>query len=337
MAKVKYYYDTETCRYEKVKASKVDITFNILGLLVVSAVLAVGFATFYTKMFPSKEVVQLKEEKQELLTKYQVLNKEISQATDMLSHLQQRDNKLYRSMFEVEPIPMEMRKGGTGGSEKYKHLLDDNLVNETLIINTHEKLDNLKKQMYIQTKSYDELMKLAQGKNDMMASIPAIQPLAKKHLTAFASGFGLRTHPIYKVRKMHTGCDLTAKTGTPVHATGDGVVIKSEWSSGYGKLVEVDHGYGYITRYAHLSAFDCKKGQKLKRGQLVGKVGSTGLSVAPHLHYEVRYNGVALNPINYFFNDLSPAEYQQLIEISSHDGQSLGGGSDDEEDHNQTH
>jgi hypothetical protein len=334
MAKVKYYYDTETCRYEKVKASKADITFNILGLLVVSAVLAVGFATFYTKMFPSKEVAQLKVEKQELLTKYQVLDKEISQATDMLSHLQQRDNKLYRSMFEVEPIPMEMRKGGTGGSEKYKHLLDDNLVNETLIVNTHEKLDNLKKQMYIQTKSYDELMKLAQSKNDMMASIPAIQPLSRKDQTSFASGFGMRTHPIYKVRKMHTGCDLSARTGTPVHATGDGVVIKADWSSGYGKLVEVDHGYGYITRYAHLSAFNCKQGQKIKRGQLVGKVGSTGLSVAPHLHYEVRYNGAALNPINYFFNDLSPAEYQQLVEISSHDGQSLGGGSEDEEDHN---
>lgn len=336
MAKVKYYYDTETCRYEKVKASKTDIAFNILGLLVVSAVLAVGFATFYTQVFPSKEVAQLKEEKQELLTKYQVLDKEISQATDMLSHLQQRDNKLYRSMFEVEPIPMEMRKGGTGGSEKYKHLLDDNLVNETLIVNTHEKLDNLKKQMYIQTKSYDELMKLAQNKNDMMASIPAIQPLSRKDQTSFASGFGMRTHPIYKVRKMHAGCDLSARTGTAVHATGDGVVIKADWSSGYGRLVEVDHGYGYITRYAHLSAFDCKKGQKVKRGQLIGKVGSTGLSVAPHLHYEVRHNGVPLNPINYFFNDLSPAEYQQLVELSSHDGQSLGGGSD-EEDHNHIH
>ena len=331
MAKVKYYYDTETCRYEKVKVSKTDIAFNILGLLVVSAVLAVGFATIYTQMFPSKEVVQLKEEKQELLTKYHVLNKEISQATDMLEHLQQRDNKLYRSMFEIEPMPMEMRKGGTGGSEKYKNLLDEDLANETLIVSTHEKLDNLNRQMYIQTMEYDKLMKLAQSKNDMLASIPAIQPLSGKDMNRFASGFGMRTHPIYKVRKMHAGCDLTARTGTPVYATGDGVVIKADWSSGYGRLIEVDHGYGYVTRYAHLSAFDCKKGQKIKRGQLIGKVGSTGLSVAPHLHYEVRHNGVAVNPINYFFNDLSPTEYQQLVEVSSQEGQSLGGGSDEEE------
>lgn len=326
MARIKYYYDTETCRYERVKTTKSDVIFNILGFLAVSALFAVGLTMLYVYLFPSEKERLLAQENRELLLKYQLLDQELKSASVMMQELQERDNKLYRAIFEADPIPMEMRKGGTGGAKRYQELLSEGLFNQNLIIGTAQKIDQLKRQMYIQTKSYDELVTLAQNKAQMLAAIPAIQPVQKKHLTSFASGFGMRTHPIYKVKKMHTGCDLAAPTGTPVYATGDGVVISAGWHSGYGQSIEIDHGYGYVTRYAHLSKIDVKRGAKIKRGHLIGKVGSTGLSVSPHLHYEVLHNGKFVNPVNYFFNDLTPQEFNELLEISSREGQSLGGG-----------
>ncbi|MCC5944053.1 MAG: peptidoglycan DD-metalloendopeptidase family protein [Bernardetiaceae bacterium] len=333
MAKIKYYYDTKTCRYERVKISRTDKILNLLGLFFIAGILAGAFAFAYLTYFPSKKELGLEQEKQELLLKYKVLNQEISEASSMLEALQERDNKLYRAIFEAEPIPMEMRKGGTGGATRYKDIVSEHLQQSELVINTLYKVDNLKKQMYIQTKSYDELIDLAKSKSKMMASIPAIQPIAKKDLTSFASGFGYRMHPIYKVRKMHTGCDLAAPRGTPIYASGDGKVIKADWSSGYGKTVEIDHGYGYMTRYAHMSNIKVRPGQKIKRGEMIGNVGSTGLSVSPHLHYEVHYNGKPVNPVNYFFNDLTPAEFDEMLEAASRDGQSLGGGSCEHHDH----
>lgn len=325
MAKIKYYYDTETCRYERVKTSVLDVIINLAGVFIVACVIGLGFAVLYNIFFPSDREADLMRQNRELLLKYSILDKQVLEAEKMLGSLQERDDKLYRVVFEANPIPQEVRQSGTGGSEKYKDIIDERLDNESLILNAQMKIDKLKRMMYIQTKSYDELGKLAKNKAQMLASIPAIQPLRKEQST-FSSGFGYRVHPIYKIRKMHTGCDLSAPKGVAVYATGDGVVIASGWDSGYGNAVEINHGYGYVTKYAHLSATKCRVGQKVKRGQVIGKVGSTGLSVSPHLHYEVLHNGKFVNPVNYFYQDLSPKEYQEMLNISNQDRQSLGGG-----------
>jgi murein DD-endopeptidase MepM/ murein hydrolase activator NlpD len=325
MARIKYYYDTETCKFEPVKTSTTDIVINLIGFFIFALFISIGLVALYINYFPSEREVELAKENQQLLLKYQVLNKEVLASSKMLKNLQERDDNVYRVVFEAEPIPMEVRNAGTGGTEKYRDLLDERLKHEDIILHTFQKLDKLKKQMYIQTKSYDEIFEKAKEKAQMLASIPAIQPISNEDLTQFASGFGMRMHPIYKVMKMHTGCDFSAPTGTPVYATGDGVVILSEAMSGYGNQVEVDHGFGYITKYAHLSAFSVRKGQKVKRGQKIGEVGTTGVSVSPHLHYEIMHNGNKIDPVNYFFNDLSPAQYDKLLEIAKQERQSMGG------------
>lgn len=326
MAKLKYYYDTETCQYEPVKVSRTDYFINITGFLILASLVGFGLSIVYRNYFPSVKEAELIKENQELLLKYEFLNKELLVTSNMLGVLQERDDNIYRTIFEAEPLAPEIRKGGTGGTEKYRELLDEKLKREDLILATLRKIDNIKKQMYVQTKSYDELMTLAKQKTQMLASMPAIMPLANKDLQNFASGFGYRIHPIHKVVKMHTGCDLTAPQGTPIYAAGDGVVIWSDWYGGYGNQVEIDHGFGYVTKYAHLSAFKCKKGQKIRRGQLIGLVGSTGTSVAPHLHYEVIKNGEKVDPVHYFFNDLNAEQYDKILELSLQNKQSLGGG-----------
>lgn len=329
MAKVKYYYDTETCQYIPAKLTAKEITLRLLGISGISVALAGLFLLLYQHYFPSDRELSLQQENQELLLKYDILTKQMGEVSQMLTSLQERDDKVYRVIFEAEPIAMEIRKGGTGGVEKYRDLLDEKLKREELIVSTFQRLDNLKRQMYIQTKSYDELIQKAKQKSKMLASIPAIQPVSNKGLSSFASGFGMRVHPIYKVRKMHTGCDFTAPKGTPIYATGDGTVRLANWDGGYGMSVEIDHGFGYVSKYAHLSAYAVRPGQKVKRGQKIGAVGSTGTSVSPHLHYEIIYNRQKVNPVNYFFNDLSPAQYQKMLEIASEDRQSLGGGNED--------
>ncbi len=335
MARIKYYYDTETCRYERVKTTKIDVALNLLGFLVVSLILGFGFLVFYFAYFPSPQEVELRAQNAELLTQYKLIEKEVDKASEMLASLQERDDKIYRAIFEAEPIPMEMRRGGRGGVESYDELRDSKFAN--LLIDAHQRVDRLKKQMYIQTKSYDEVVSLVKRKEEMMASIPAIQPLSNGDLTRFASGFGMRTHPILKVRRMHAGCDLTAPRGTPIYATGDGVVKRAGWSGGYGKVVDIDHGFSYESRYAHMSKMVVRKGQKVKRGQLIGHVGSTGLSQAPHLHYEVHHKGKPVNPINYFFNDLTAEEYDQMLKMAAQNRQPLGGANATNEHHEHKH
>jgi murein DD-endopeptidase MepM/ murein hydrolase activator NlpD len=324
MAKIRYYYDTETCRYEPVKTTKADVLWNLLGFLSVSMLLGTVFGWFFVQYFPSKQMLALKRENEQLSAKYSVLQEEIEKTQNFLGVLQKRDDKLYRAILEAKPVPAEVRNGGTGGSETFKALLEERLEREDLIVGTFKKLDKLKRQLYVQTKSYDELTDLVKNKSKMLASIPAIQPLQKNQMT-FASGFGMRMHPILKHQKMHTGCDFSAAKGTPIYATGDGTVVLAGNDQGYGLCVVIDHGFGYVTRYAHMSATKIKRGQKVKRGQEIGKVGSTGLSVSPHLHYEVLYQGKHVNPVNYFFNDLSPEEYKEFIKLASEDRQSLGG------------
>ncbi len=324
MARIKYYYDTETCRYERVKTPITDVVMNTLGFVFICIIFGFGFAYVRYKFFPSDRERELMKENKDLLYSYQLIEKEIGDMRQMLGYLQHRDDKIYRVIFETDPIPPEIRAAGAGGSRKFQQLIDKKLSKEELVLSTVKKIDLLKRQMYIQTKSYDELIELAKNKTELLKSIPAIQPVANKELMRLASGFGMRMHPIYKVRRMHHGVDFSAPRGTPIYTTADGRVTKVEYSKGYGRQVEIDHGFGYITKYAHMSKWDIYKGQRVKRGQKIGEVGSTGLSSAPHLHYEVIHNKKKVNPINYFFNDLAPEQYAKLLQLATVENQSLG-------------
>lgn len=325
MARIKYYYDTETCRYERIKKGKWDVFLNFLGFLSVSFILAIGIVLLYNMYFDSPKEAMLKKENEELRLYYEMLEKDISRLNEMLAVLQERDDNIYRIIFEADPIPSTIRQAGVGGTERYKDLLEKGLKREDLILSNLKKIDQLKKQMYIQTKSYDDIVRMASDKEKMWASIPAIQPISNKELNRMASGFGLRMHPIYKVRKMHTGCDFSAPRGTPIYATGDGVISRVHSAyGGYGKQVEIDHGYGYVTKYAHLDKFNVKKGETVKRGEIIGYVGNTGSSTAPHLHYEVIKDDKKVNPMNFFFQDLNAEEYEKLLELASRENQSLG-------------
>jgi murein DD-endopeptidase MepM/ murein hydrolase activator NlpD len=231
---------------------------------------------------------------------------------------------VYRVIFEAAPIPSTIRGAGIGGANRYKHITDKGLYKEELLVSTFEKIDKLKKQMYIQTKSYDDIIQMAKDKSKMLAAMPAIQPISNKELNRLASGFGMRMHPILKTRRMHTGCDFAAPRGTLVNATGDGKIITVKRSfGGYGNEIEIDHGYGFITKYAHLDDFKVKVGQKVKRGECIGFVGNTGRSTAPHLHYEIIKDGKKIDPVHYFYKDINEAEYEKLLELSSQENQSL--------------
>jgi murein DD-endopeptidase MepM/ murein hydrolase activator NlpD len=324
MARIKYYYDTETCRYERVVTSKSDFFINITGFLLVSAVFAGVIFSIYMKFFDSPKELILRKENEELKLNYDGINHQVGELTEVLNSLKDRDDNIYRVIFETQPIPASVRNAGSGGVDKYKEFLNLEFDRNKLISKTLENIDELKKQMYIQSKSYDELTTLAHKKEEMLSSIPAIQPVSNRTLKSLASGFGMRIHPIYKVRKFHTGIDFAAVRGTPVYATGDGVVHIPNNNDGYGNLIEVHHGFGFVTRYAHLDKYKARHGQKVRRGEIVGYVGSTGTATSPHLHYEVIRNSQYVNPIHYFFNDLSPREYEEMLKLASVENQSLG-------------
>jgi len=326
MSKIKYYYDTETCKYERIKVTKWDIFLNLMGFLTVSIIVAIAIFFIYHLNFDSPKEALLKKENEELEFYYDMMSKEMDKMDDMMQALQMRDDNVYRTIFEAEPIPASVRTAGVGGANRYRDVIDQNVERENLILENMERIESIKKRMYIQTKSYDEILDLALKKSEMLASIPAIQPISNKELTRLASGFGYRIHPIYKVRKMHTGIDFSAPTGTPIYATGNGKVIKRTASlRGYGHEIEIDHGYGFVTKYAHMVRFNVQLGQQVKRGECIGFVGSTGTSVAPHLHYEIIKDGQKINPINYMFEDITESEYETLIELASQENQSLGG------------
>ncbi len=325
MARIKYYYDTETCRYERVKVSKWDIFLNLLGFLSVSLILAVGIIIVVSAYFDSPKEAKLKKENKELQFYYDIMDKELDNVQNVLGALQDRDDEVYRNIMGTEPIPSSIRRAGAGGAERYKNIIESDLEREKLILNMMTDIDRVKKQMYIQTKSYDEILEMAENKKEMLASMPAIQPIPNKELKRLASGFGMRMHPILKVVRMHEGCDFSAPRGTPIYATGDGKVAKvSSTFGGFGKLVVIDHGYGLVTKYAHMSSFNVKEGDKVKRGDCIGFVGSTGTSTAPHLHYEIHHKNKPINPIHYFYQDVTDGEYEKLLELSEIKNQSLG-------------
>jgi len=325
MAKKKYKFNSNTLSYERVGISTKEKLGKILTYLSSSFALAIIVVVIFLNFYETPRSKTLKRENQRLLTQYELMSRDIERVEQVLAELQQRDDNIYRVIFEAEPIPSSVRKAGFGGSNKYSHL--ESLNNSELIIETAKKLDIVAKEAYIQSKSYDEVLELALNKEKMLASIPAIMPVSNEDLKRTASGWGYRMHPIYKVRKMHYGMDFTSPVGTPVYATGDGKVTEVKGSkrshSGFGLVVTIDHGYGYETLYAHLNGFNVRVGQKVKRGDVIGYVGNTGGSTAPHLHYEVHRNGSAVNPQYYYFKDLTPQEYERMIAISSNIGQTL--------------
>lgn len=321
MAKVKYYYDPETLSYQQIEMRKRDKFKNtVIGLLGFGLAAFLGFIILGQFLESPKEKAQ-KRELENLKLHYELLGKRMQETSEVLSDLQQRDNYIYRAYFEANPIPEEQRKAGYGGVNRYKNL--EGFDNSEMIKDVTKRLDVLSKQVVIQSKSLDEIVTLAKEKEEMLTSIPAIQPVKKQDLTRVASGYGMRMHPILKIRKMHNGMDFTAPKGAPIYASGNGKVVRADRSATFGKVVYIEHGYGYKTIYAHMSKIATKKGNKVKRGDLIGYVGNTGRSVSSHLHYEVHKNGRPVNPIYYYYGDLSPKEFLAMQKASEEASQSF--------------
>ncbi|HBH06641.1 MAG TPA: peptidase M23 [Flavobacteriales bacterium] len=322
MAKSKYRYNSQTLAYERAELSFKQRLFKFLSYISTGLVFATVFIVLFFLLVDSPKEKRLKRELAQKDLQFKLMSERIDQMNKVLTNIQDRDDNVYRVIFEAEPIPENIRKAGFGGVNRYEDI--ENIGNSEVILETSQKLDVLAKQMYIQSKSLDEVFEMAKNKEKMLASIPAIMPVAGKDLTRVASGYGMRFHPILKYRRMHTGMDFTAPTGSDIHSTGNGVVEKAERSKrGYGKHVIIDHGYGYKTLYAHMSKILVRPGQKIKRGDIIGHVGNTGLSAAPHLHYEVIKDRKKINPVNFYSNDLTPAEYEEMLIISSQSNQSF--------------
>ncbi|HAF27508.1 MAG TPA: peptidase M23 [Bacteroidales bacterium] len=322
MAKVKYKFDHNSLKYDKIVLTGKQKFYRFLTYFTATLLIAIIYNVFFIIFFDTPKEKGLIRENQQLETQYAVLNNQFDLVERTLEDLQKRDDNIYRVIFEAEPIPPSVRSAGFGGTNRYIDL--QGFKNSDLVTETTRRLDKITKKLYVQSKSYDNVIEMAKNKEKMVACVPAIMPISNNDLRRTASGWGWRIHPIYKIRKFHYGMDFTAPTGTDIYATGDGVVEIVENSlRGYGKRVVIDHGFGYKTLYAHLNGFNVKKGQHVKRGEIIGFVGSTGTSTAPHLHYEVFKNNKKVNPVHFYFNDLSPEEFDKMIFISSNSGQSF--------------
>ncbi|MBF03787.1 MAG: peptidase M23 [Flavobacterium sp.] len=324
MSKVKYYYDSENLAYKRIKPQRRK-KFAYAFLFLLAAALF-GFLCLIllinTPYFETPKDKLLTSELETMKLNYKLLNKKMDLMDEVLNAIEDRDNNIYRIYFNTSPIKDEERKAGFGGVNRYKDL--KGYDNSELVVNTTKRVDQLTKELVIQSKSLDEIIVLAKQKEKLLAAIPAIQPVKNEDLKRMASGFGYRSDPFTKVRKFHYGMDFTSPTGTAIYATGDGVVLKADNSlSGYGNHIEINHGYGYVTLYAHLSKYNCKPGQKVKRGDIIGYVGSTGRSEAPHLHYEVIKNGEKVNPINFYYGSISAEEYIAISNLATQENQSL--------------
>ena len=322
MVKAKYKFNPETLSYVKVEHNFKARLSRLLVLFSVSLVMSVIMVVVFLQFYETPKTKTLKRENQRLATQYDLMYKNLEDVEKVLTDLQERDDNLYRVIFEADPIPNSVRKAGFGGINKYAQL--ESLDNSELVIKTARKLDIISKQAYVQSKSYDELVKLAMNKEKMLASIPAVMPVSNKDLKRTASGWGFRIDPVYKIRRFHYGMDFSAPIGTEVYSTGDGVVKAVKTSrSGFGRWIVVDHGFGYETLYGHLNEFNVKVGDKVKRGSVIGYVGNAGKSTGPHLHYEVHKNGKPINPQFYYFKDLTPEEYDRMVALSANTGQSM--------------
>jgi murein DD-endopeptidase MepM/ murein hydrolase activator NlpD len=322
MSKVKYYYDSETLSYRKIERKRKTAVKFLFGFLLSSALFGFMFVFLASQYVESPKEKALKRELLNAQLQFELLNKKMDEATSVLASIENRDNNIYRLYFEANPIPEEQRKAGFGGINRYKDL--EGFDNSKLIIESNKRIDILQKQIVVQSKSLDEIAKLAEEKENFLAAIPAIQPVNNEDLTRMASGYGMRSDPFTKARKMHWGMDFTSPRGTPVYASGDGVVKRVDaGASGYGRHIRIDHGYGYTSLYAHLYKYNVRKNQKVKRGDVIGFVGSSGRSQAPHLHYEIFKDDRRINPINFYYGSLTSEEFDTLLERASMENQSL--------------
>ncbi len=322
MADPKYIFNHRTLSYEKYQPGWRQMLMRFLSYVLTTTAFAlvIVVVAFYFLGSPKERILQ--RELSFMNLQYQILKDRLESMESLLAEMQERDDNIYRVIFEAEPISNSVRKAGYGGVDRYDNL--SGYRNSDLIIDVSNRLDQVASQLYVQSKSYDEVYEMAKNKAEMLSAIPAIQPVSNLDLKRISSYFGVRTDPFYKVNKFHQGVDFSAPVGTDVYATGDGKVIsasKSKW--GYGNTLLIDHGFGYQTKYCHLHDFKVKKGEKVKRGQLIAKVGNTGKSTAPHLHYEVHKNKRKVNPIHFFFNDLTPEEYEMILELSVQPTQSM--------------
>jgi hypothetical protein len=322
MPNSRYRFNPESLSFDRIRLGFRALLMRALAFFVGSLLIAIVYYLIFAIFIDSPKEKALLREIDQLTLQYDIIQKDMSNLEKVIGQLEETDDNLYRTIFEAEPIPATLREGGVGGVNRYNELEGYN--NSNIVIETAKRLDKIKKRIVVQSKSFDDLIKLAKNKEDMLKCIPAILPISNKDLTRTASGFGWRIHPIYKISKFHYGMDFTAPSGTDVYATGNGVVAAVISSKrGLGNHIIMDHGFGYKSVYAHLDRANVKVGQKVSRGDVIGFVGSTGLSVAPHLHYEVKLNDVNVDPVNYYFNDLTSEEYERMIEIASKTGQSF--------------
>ncbi|MEI6174682.1 MAG: M23 family metallopeptidase [Bacteroidota bacterium] len=323
MNKVKYKFNKKSLTFDRVHTTmrkRLLYFFSHLSTGVVFA--AVMLVLAYNFLDSPKQKAQ-KRELDQMKLQYQILDDQLDKVTKILADLQDRDDNIYRVIFEAEPIPNSIRSAGIGGIDRYEAM--KGYSNSELIIATEKNMDKIMGQLYVQSKSFDEVFNMAKNKEKMLVSIPAIQPVNIKDLRRIGSYFGTRMDPFYKVRKFHEGMDFSAPIGTVIYATGNGTITDAgrDIQGGYGNEIRIDHGYNYQTVYAHLSRIFVKPGQKILRGQIIGYVGNTGKSTSPHLHYEVRKNGIPLNPIYFFFNDLTPDQFQMMLELSAQPSQTM--------------
>lgn len=323
MGKNLYYFDEKSLQYEKVKPTIKNRLLRVMSV-VFSGIIFSGFVLFIAYNFfnSPKELMQQREIDQYEL-QHIIMDERLERLEKVAVNLQDRDDNIYRVIFESEPVADEIRQAGIGGSDRYANL--KGYKNSNILIQTTRKIDHLSNKLYVQSTSFDEVFEMAKNMEEMAACIPAIQPISDKYKRRISSFYGYRIHPIYKRRAFHDGLDFSAPSGTEIYAAADGVIEKASKSSyGYGNKITVNHGYGYKTVYAHMKSFSVRRGQKVKRGQVIGTVGNSGLSTSPHLHYEVHRNGRKVNPIYYFFNDLSPQDYEEIINVANN---STGGSS----------
>ena len=316
MSKIKYSYNTDTCKYDPVVYTLKSVLINLSAYLGVALVFATGLLYVYQQNFTPIKETKLAIQNEQIKAKWNALQQKILLGNDAIMQLQIKDDSIYRTILDIPPLAPTTRQAGIGGSQRYEDLINQNLEQEQLIINTYQHIDKMKKKLYIQTLSYDEVVATEKEKEAIWAAKPAIQPIHNKELKRLHTTYGQRFHPKLNIWRPHKGLDFTAPRGTPVYATGDGVVQRATFSKSYGNVIYLDHGFDYKTRYAHLSKFNVTKAQRVKRGDIIGYVGNTGLSEAPHLHYEVLYKNNQINPIDFFHRDLSVEEYEKLINMS---------------------
>jgi len=318
MKKVYYQYDPKSRVYKRKYPTLWQHTRMAIRQVLYAVVLGGLAFLLFNYLSKTPQTVDLLNENSRLQSQYSVLSKKVDDAMLLLQDIEERDDNLYRVLLEADPVPQSSRNLAYNASSRYAELMD--MPNSELLVNTAQKVDMLEKKLYLQTRSFNEIVEMTREQQDRIACLPAIQPVANKDLKRTASGYGYRQDPIYRVRRFHEGMDFACDTGTPVYATGNGTVILAKWQSGYGNMIVIDHGYGYVTRYAHLSKILVRNGQKLVRGEEIGLVGSTGKSTGPHLHYEVLQNKKNVNPINYYFMDLDAGQYEEMISLAENHG-----------------